>query len=181
MISLAMGSSSFSDSPLGPKIFVKHTQRVLSLVGQMQDKQAALHIVRRRLSFRKLGYSMRTVPPALQHEALGGFSQIIWKTLREIIRHKAFSDRPWTQSQLRLKSAGLGLRCAQEHSAAAFIASTDSVGALAVQVDPHFDLGDPHNHLRLNDAKHRCLGENKPIQTIRFPQRQDETSYFILV
>ena len=67
------GDFNFLGAPFGSKEYcTKHTQKrvskavkVLDLAAEMEDRQSALHIVRDCLSYCKISYATRMVPPRL--------------------------------------------------------------------------------------------------------------------
>ena len=71
-------------------------------------------------------------------------------------------DRAWRQANLSIKRAGLGIRAAEDHAAAAFLASTKATSDLCVSIDPDFDVGDAQGHLHLDSTRNEFSDQILP-------------------
>ena len=100
---------------------------MLEIVRDMEDRQAAMHIVRECLSYCKVGYATRVVPPAFHQPALAKLNHALRTTLSQIAGNKNLEDSAWLQAQLGIKVGGLGLRDPQTPASAAYLASVQSV------------------------------------------------------
>eukprot|EP00973_Karenia_brevis_P092549 12412956-Karenia_brevis.AAC.1 len=154
------GNFKLLGAPFGSVAFcTEHTRKrrkkaedLLRKTASLQDKQSAMHLIRQCVSYCKLAYSVRVVPPDLHEQALREFSLNIKGALSEIL-NDAVDDRAWAQAKLAIKRAGLGLRAAEDHAAAAFLSSAGSTADMCKSIDPSFDDADPDNHLHLRTVR----------------------------
>ena len=156
-------------APIGSESYCEaHTRKrkakamdLLRKVAGLQNTQCALHLMRQCASFCKLAYSVRVVPPVLHRTSLDEFSTDMRSALQQMMSTH-IDDAGWTQAQLGIKSAGLGLRGAAEHSAAGFLASTMACRDLCSAIDSRFDYSDSDNHLRLAETRTLFRGQILP-------------------
>lgn len=121
-------------------------------VAAMQNTECELHLVRHRVSFCKLAYSARTVPPSLHSGALQEFSTSIKAALGELVA-TALPEKAWDQAKLSIKGGGLGLRGVDEHASAAFLASVSASNGMCKAIDENFDPADEEGHLLLQETR----------------------------
>ena len=67
---------------------------------------------------------MRTIPPTYITEALKKFDRKVRQTFEAIVS-TPISDQNWNQVKLPTKLGGIGIKSSLEHSAAAFISSSN--------------------------------------------------------
>lgn len=148
------GNFKLLGAPFGSAIFcAEHTRKraqkavlLLQKVAALSDTQTALHLTRQCASYCKLAYSMRVVPPVLHGEVLQAFSADIRTALEELLQADA-GDRGWAQAKLAIRRGGLGIRGAEDHASAAYIASLQSTMRLCGCIDSAFDTTDTSGHL----------------------------------
>ena len=126
----ASGNFKLLGAPFGSPLFcAEHTQKrrkkaeeLLKKVSAMEDAQSSLHLIRNCVSFCKLVYSARTVPPDLHRSVLLEFSGDLRAALTEVAG-ASLDERAWEQAKLRSKNGGLGIRGPEDHCSAAYLAS----------------------------------------------------------
>lgn len=120
----------FLGAPVGSAPFVADSirQRVtaaaalLDAIGGLDDPQVALRLLRHSASFCRVAYGMRCCPPTAQAAVLAEFDALVQRCF-SAFTGMHLTDEQWQQAARSLKHAGLGLRSAQVHSSAAFLAS----------------------------------------------------------
>ena len=145
MIFRGDGNFELLGGPIGNADYCQHhtTERVdkamklLSAIGELPDPQVALLLLRYCAAFSKLAYSTRVVPPHAHQEALGRFDEAVRECFESLLC-TTFAPAEWSLATLSTNSAGLGLRSAQRHSPAAFLASVTSCCELCQQLDPNY-------------------------------------------
>ena len=78
----------------------------------------------------KINYSCGTVPPSLQSNALGQVDFDIRGALGRLVGSPLFDD-DWRLASLGISSRWIGVRSAQEHAPAPFIASMSATAKLS--------------------------------------------------
>lgn len=132
-------------APVGNATFCRqHTQQrvaaaaeTLAAIGALPSAQVALHLLRQCASFCKLGYSARVVPPTAHVAALQAMDEAVRICLEEL-SGSSLTDSSWRQAQLKLRHGGLGLRSAEKHAAAAYVASRAACATLCRQLYPSY-------------------------------------------
>ena len=120
----------FLGVPIGPKSFcealtrkrVEKTTPLLEALGDLMDPQIALLLMRSCASFGKIAFKLRTSPLDSHREALRDFGSAL-RGYFEAFTSLHPDQLEWTQAKLAIRKGGLGLRDAEIHSSAAFIAS----------------------------------------------------------
>jgi hypothetical protein len=156
----AAGNFKLLGAPFGSTAFCsEHTRKrkqkaeqLLKEVAGLQDTQSAMHLLRQCVSFCKLAYSVRIVPPCMHREALQEFTTDVKAAVTEMLDAEV-DDRAWGQAKLAIKRSGLGLRAAEDHAAAAFLASVSSVQNLCQSIDSAFDVEDSGGHLQVVNTR----------------------------
>ena len=120
-------------------------------IGDYDDAQGALLLLRHCASFCKLGFSLRTVPPSFHAPALDEFNAQVRATLDKIMG-QASPDDSWKLAQLRITDGGLGVRDASLHASAAYLASLSGSWDLCQALDSEFDQSDACGALRLQET-----------------------------
>jgi hypothetical protein len=92
----------------------------------VDDVQVALTLLRQCAHFNRVNHLMRTVPPSQIRPALRKFDKELRAAFGDITGLH-LGDAAWRQAKLATSIGGLGLRSADEHAAAAYLASTSFV------------------------------------------------------
>ena len=108
-------------------------------------------MLRQSLGWSKLVYSCRTVPAALQGQALLSFIEATRHALNAIAADN-LNDRSWKQATLGIKQGGVGLRDPVLHASCAYFASIRRCRELCSAMDPDFDPQDDGGGLGLSEA-----------------------------
>ncbi|CAL1154289.1 unnamed protein product [Cladocopium goreaui] len=101
---------------------VQKAGKVLDALGELDNPQVSLQLLRHCASFTKLVHNMRTTPAGLHSAALAAFDGKARACL-ESIGCFPVPDRIWQQATLGVKHGGLGLRQCAVHATAAYLAS----------------------------------------------------------
>ena len=109
------------------------TLELQSHLGDLEDPQVELHLLRSCLSTCKIGHLLRTIPLSVADEQLQHFNVGLRSTLSQILRC-SIPDKSWLQSTLPLLLGGLGLLESQCVAPAAFFASCHNSHALVAQL-----------------------------------------------
>ena len=117
-------------APLGDQDFCSEyvnklrqkNRQLMSNLSQLEDPQIALQLLRTCLSYCKYVYISRTTSPQLVSASLRLCDDDIRACLENIAALQ-LPDPAWTQAQLSISNAGLGLRSVSQHCAPAFISS----------------------------------------------------------
>ncbi|CAL1143640.1 unnamed protein product [Cladocopium goreaui] len=104
---------------------VQKAGKVLDALGELDNPQVSLQLLRHCASFTKLVHNMRTTPAGLHSAALVAFDGKVRACL-ESIGCFPVPDRIWQQATLGVKHGGLGLRQCAVHATAAYLASVAS-------------------------------------------------------
>ena len=110
---------------------------LLTALEELPDPQIALRLLRRCLSFAKLVYSARTVPPSLHSGELTAYDDIVRNTFAASTS-VITPDANWALATRGFWCGGLGLRSAAGHAGAAYVASCAATRHLCREVDPGF-------------------------------------------
>ena len=102
-------------------------------MGALENAQVALHLLRQCAGYCRLSYSARVVPPTTQTEALVALDGAVRACLEQLSSSSP-TDDSWAQAQLALKAGGLGLRSAERHAPAAYLASRAACSSLCQQL-----------------------------------------------
>jgi hypothetical protein len=97
---------------------VQAAQELLDALRALESAQVALHLLRQCASFCRLSYSARVVPPSAHTAALQAMDDSVRACLEQLLGC-APSDASWH----KLNKGGLGLRSAERHATAAYVAS----------------------------------------------------------
>ena len=152
---------------------VDKLEALLDKLGELDDVQTALLLLRHCASFSKLAYSTRVVPPSLHTEALGLMDDRIRECLNSIARFN-LDDTSWSQAQLPVQKGGLGLRSAERHASAAYIGSRVQCESLCASLDPGFSMGGTRDGpLEAAGVALRAeLPDSDPASDFRLTQKQ---------
>ena len=124
----------------------------------MEECQTGLLLLRACASYCKLAYSARAVPPSLHRAALQSFSADLRNGL-EVLAEAELPDTAWAQAQLGILHGGLGLRAAERHAPAAYVASVWSCQHLCARIDPAYQLLEDGGHFSraMAELQGQCL------------------------
>ena len=100
-------------------------------------KKVGLRLLRHCLSFGKMVYSCRTVPDELHSEDLKGYDEAM-RGAFGCLTGIATDDSQWAQACRGFALADLGLRSAERHAPAAYVASRCATKDLCREVDAAF-------------------------------------------
>ena len=150
-----MGTDAWCEAGLYEK--VEKARQVMKRVAGMENAHCGLHILRAYLSYCKVAYHMRTVPPQQQQKGLTQYG-ILLKEALEKLAEADITANGWMQAQLGIRAGGLGLRDLFVHAAGAYLASFRAAKELAARIDPGtedcpgFDPQDTDNHSGTREA-----------------------------
>ena len=116
-------------------------QAKLAELKELGDAHTAYKILSACLGSCKMMYAMRTTRPEWASTVLQDFDATIRETIESTLG-SAIDDESWQQAQLSTASGGLGLRSANTHAAAAFLASSTCSVELCRKIDPDFTWDD---------------------------------------
>ena len=104
---------------------------------KIEDPQVCLRILRSCLGFCKIVYTMRTVPWEMHADQLVAYDEVIRSTFSTCTGISP-NDSQWEQATRGFECAGLGLRSASFHAAAAYLASCAATAKACAEVDSEF-------------------------------------------
>eukprot|EP00435_Cladocopium_sp_Y103_P070389 s101_g35.t1 len=111
----------------------------LDAVGELEDPQVALRLLRASAGFARMLHSIRCNTPAPQTLALDMFDGMVRRRFGDFTGLHP-STLQWKQISLGLAHGGLGLRSTLTHDPAAFLASLSSTLASASELDAGFSI-----------------------------------------
>ena len=109
-------------------------QRCLDAIGELNDPQVALALLRSCASFGKMVFAARTTPFDVHQEQLLLFDKAVRKCF-ESFSGLCPDDTQWLQATLATKKGGLGLRSLSRHSAPAYLSSRSGCHQLCKHLD----------------------------------------------
>jgi len=116
---------------------VNKAEKLLEAIAELEDPQIALLLLRQCASFGKVVFVTRCTPPDLLGSELQRFDAGVRRCF-ERFSGICPDDLEWRQASLAIRLGGLGLRSAQDHSAAAYVASFSSCRRLCEEIDGRF-------------------------------------------
>ena len=131
-----LGSPVWGTSDFIKSFVATQVGRILELqscLGDLEDPQAELHLLRSCLSTGKISHLLRTVPPGSADEHFRHFDEGLRSTLSQILRC-TISDSAWLQATLPFRLGGLGLRESLRTAPIAFLASCRNTYLLVAQL-----------------------------------------------
>jgi len=144
---------------------VKKAGRLLAEIGNLQDPQVALRLLRECGSHAKLTYNTRGTPADFHQQQLEAFDKEVRLTFARAVG-VCPDDKVWKQATLGLKQAGLGLRSTARHAPAAYLASAASCQKLCAEVDPGFQFTLEDNRSHAGRALEVLNSERLPTQKL---------------
>ena len=163
LLGAPLGSAEFCASKIADRVAKART--LLSEIGEYNDPQGGMQVLRHCASWSKLVYACRTVPPAHIAEELRGFDEALRDTTSEVAG-KALPDYSWHIAQLPSAKGGLGLRLPTLHSAAAYLSSVRASSDVCKQIDGSFDHSDIDGGLGLQHALRRLQAACLPAAPV---------------
>ena len=130
---------------------VTKAKKTLDAIARLEDPQVGLRLLRNCASFCKMVYAARTADPAAMQEPFAAFDKDVRSCFTELTGFSP-TDTEWTQAQLGLGHAGLGLRSAVRHAPAAYFASRVGTRHLCGQMDPAYVWDDNEPGSALSSA-----------------------------
>jgi hypothetical protein len=110
-------------------------QPTFKALAELDDKQIAFCLLRYCMSYCKVVFFLRTVPPSHLQQMLAEFDTKVRFTLEALLA-RTTTEKAYQQACLGLKQGGLGLRKSSLHASAAYLASTLQCKELIAQVIP---------------------------------------------
>ena len=174
LLGAAIGSEDWCEEKLGER--VEKARNVMRRAAAMDGTQCGLKILRACLSYCKVAYNMRTVPPQAQGDGFSLYGQLLKEAVSKMVQAD-ISDRGWSQAQLSIRNGGLGLRDPYIHAAGAYMASFRAAKDIAQDSSPGPDPEDKNNHSQTAEAiaTHRTLAPRDAATEPRpdtHPQKQ---------
>ena len=136
LLGAALGSNEWCESSFEDK--VEKARQVMKRAASMGNAHCGLHILRACLSYCKVAYHMRTVPPQQQMKGLELYGTLLKESLDKLAEADITSNG-WKQAQLGIRAGGLGLRNPATHAAGAYLASFRAAADLASRIDKSSD------------------------------------------
>ena len=112
-------------------------QALLDAVGELEDPQVGLRLLRACAGHCRLVHSMRCAPPHPQAEAFQEFDRLVQACFVSLTGLHLDAGQ-WEQAGLSCSHAGLGLRSTALDAPAAYLASVGGCAELCSQVDAEF-------------------------------------------
>ena len=142
------GNFEFLGAPVGsPQYCAAFVQRKvdaaaasLQALGELQDPQVGLRLLRLCRNFCKMVYLQRTVPHEVQSAPLQEFDAKIRDAFCSLTGFYP-TDEEWKQATRGFAQGGLGLRSAARHAPAAYLASFAATQAGCRELDPRYEWG----------------------------------------
>ena len=137
----------FLGAAIGDEVFVRaHTADraakagdLLDSLGELEDPQVALRLLRSCAGFARLLHSMRCNPPSPQTLALDMFDGMVRRCFGDFTGLHLTASQ-WKQASLGFAHAGLGLRSTSHHAPAAYLASWAGTLRSASDIDASFSV-----------------------------------------
>ena len=112
---------------------------LLDALGELEDPQVGLRLLRASAGFARMLHSMRCNPPTPQMAGLQMFDGMVRRSFGDFTGLHPTSSQ-WQQAALGLAHGGLGLRSTADHAPAAFLASWASTLPSAGELDVTFQV-----------------------------------------
>jgi hypothetical protein len=130
-------------APVGDITFPRQTvltriakiEAVHRLLPSLNNAQAEFCLLRSCFSLPKFSYCLRTCNPAYLQQTFRGFDHLQRRTLGQLMG-QSLTDKAWIQATLPIGMGGIGLRSAEVHSAAAYLASMSQVSSIVSRLLP---------------------------------------------
>eukprot|EP00913_Durusdinium_trenchii_P000327 g299.t1 len=119
---------------------VDAASKLLHAIGELDDPQVALRLLRASAGYARLVHTMRCCPPAGHESALDRFNHLVQECFSSFTGLH-LEAAAWAQATRRgLSQAGLGLRSTKAHAAGAYLASVGASATLCGELDPGYWL-----------------------------------------
>ncbi|CAE7316738.1 unnamed protein product [Symbiodinium sp. CCMP2592] len=119
---------------------VAGARTLLDAVGELEDPQVGLRLLRACAGHCRLVHSMRCAPPQAQADAFQEFDRLVQACFASLTGLHLDAAQ-WEQAGLNFAQAGLGLRSTALDAPAAYLASVGGSAQLCSRVDAEFCLG----------------------------------------
>ena len=123
-----------ASSQVHSKARVDQTKALLDAIGELEDPQIGLRLLRSCTGHCRIVHSMRSAPPEPQLPAFQEFDRQV-RACFSSLTGLHLTDGQWTQASLGFAQGGLGLRAAEADAAAAYLASVGGTADLCSIVD----------------------------------------------
>ena len=118
-------------SPIGTDSFIQQYVTAIQvdldgldqIIGELNDTQTELSLLRGCLSFGKINHLLRACPPATLFPVLDAFDKRLHRVLATLLCVPSLSDSAWSQSALPVRMGGLGLFHASDIASSAYLGS----------------------------------------------------------
>ena len=141
LLGAAIGNRTYCEAHTYSKR-VEASRPLMEALGELEDPQTSLLLLRECASYCKVVYSSRVTPPSLHSAALAAYDEQVRASLEASCTGPLTPDA-WEQATLPTGMGGLGLRRASGHSVAAYLASLVATADLCCALDnaysPAFD------------------------------------------
>eukprot|EP00666_Eupelagonemidae_sp_cell4sb_P017889 gene17889-biopygen41696 len=146
LLGAAVGGAASRDAHTAARVAAAQPQ--LDAIGELPDPQVALLLLRNCASYGKVVHSMRVTPHDHHTAALTSFDHRVRECFERFTGLRPCDER-WMQATLGTRHAGLGLRSAVAHAAAAYLASRSACAHQCREVDAAFawDAEEPESHV----------------------------------
>ena len=135
LLGAPIGHSTFAQTHTSAR--VQAAKGLLEAVGQLEDPQVGLRLLRACAGHSRIVHSMRCVPTDPQLHAFRDFDELVCRCLSNLTGlHLDAAQRE--QAALGLGQSGLGLRSAARDAPAAYLASVGGCSDRCAQVDAQF-------------------------------------------
>ena len=139
MLGAAVGCDTFCAGVVGRRR--AKAGKLLQRLGELNDSQTGLLLMRSCASYAKLMHNVRTWPSPAMAEELQGFDSDV-RSAFSSLTHLAPDDLQWARAVRATGVGGLGLRSVKEHADAAFLASVASSTPMQHAIWPALSLAD---------------------------------------
>lgn len=116
-----IGTAEFKDKQI--RKVTADAERIWAQLGELHDVQAAYTLFRACATWNRVAHLMRTVHPEAGAAAFRDFDWRLRGAFSNVVSFQ-LSDNQWTQLTLPTRKGGAGLRSAEHHSPAAFLAAS---------------------------------------------------------
>ena len=128
LLGAPIGSDAFVDAYISLKCVVKCVP-ALQVLEKLDDPQVAYTLLRSCCAFPRLVTVLRTVPPSQSAKQLARFDVLVAASFVRAVGILGLSKSQMRQARLSTALGGMGMRSAEHHASAAFLASASSCAA----------------------------------------------------
>ena len=124
---------------------------LLEAIGELEDPQVALRLLRSCAGHARIVHSIRCTPPAAHPDALTAFDLKV-RSCFSSLSGIHLDSAQWEQANRSFAQAGLGLRSAARDASAAYLASVGSTSGRAADLHPVHANQSPSYQAAVQDA-----------------------------